>query len=144
MVMLRDPDGLNALTKAIIGCGIRVHEELGPGLLESVYSECLQHELHESSLRWEVGRKVPSVYRGQQLKACYYMDLLIEDQVIVELKSVAEIAEVHKRQLLTHLRLTNLSVGLLMNFNVVLLTAGGVKRVVNPAAMRAEQSSNDV
>ena len=131
--MLTDPHGLNSLTKAIIGCGIRVHETLGPGLLESVYSECMLEELHASALRCEVGRQVPIIYRSRQLKACYYMDLLVEEQVIVELKSVAELIEIHKKQLLTHLRLSRLPVGLLLNFNVVLLCAGGVKRVVNPA-----------
>ena len=140
--MLTDPNGLNSLTKAIIGCGIRVHETLGPGLLESVYSECMLEELHASALRCEVGRQVPIIYRGRQLKACYYMDLLVEEQVIVELKSVAELIEIHKKQLLTQLRLSRLPVGLLLNFNVVLLCAGGVKRVVNPA-MRPRPSLED-
>lgn len=97
----------------------------------------MQHELHASSLRFEVGRAVPIRYRGQELNGRYFLDLLVEDQVIVELKSVAKLIEVHKRQLLTQLRLSGLAVGLLMNFNVALLTAGGVKRVVNPAALRA-------
>ena len=74
--MLRDPGGLNSLTKDIIGCGIRVHEAVGPGVLENVYSECMQHELHASSLRFEVGRAVPIRYRGQELKGRYYLDLL--------------------------------------------------------------------
>lgn len=142
--MLRDPAGLNSLTKAIIRCGIRVHEAVGPGLLENVYSECMQYELQTSSLRCEVGRVVPIRYRGKELKGRYYVDLLVEDQVIVELKSVEKLVEVHKRQLLTQLRLSGLAVGLLMNFNVVVLTAGGVKRVVNPAALRNEALKRDL
>jgi GxxExxY protein len=136
--MLRDPGGLSGLTRAIIGCGIRVHQAFGPGLLESVYSECMQHELSEAGLTFEVGRCVPVVYKGHQLKARYYMDLLIEGQVILELKAVDALAEIHRRQLLTQLKLAELAVGLLMNFNVVILTERGVRRVVNPAALRGE------
>ena len=129
--MLRDPGGLNGLTSAIIGCGVRVHQALGPGLFESVHSECMQYELTASGLHFTAGRPVGIVYKGQPLKTRFYMDLLVEDQVVVELKSVGELGEIHRRQVLTQLRLAGLSVGLLLNFNVVILTDGGVKRIVN-------------
>ena len=135
--MLTNPDDCNHLTSAIIGCGVRVHQAFGPGLFESVYSECMEYELREQGLRFIVGRPVPLAYKGQLLKTRFYADLVVEDRVIVELKAVAELAEIHRRQLLTQLKLTGLSVGLLINFNVVVLTAGGVKRVVNPAPPRA-------
>jgi GxxExxY protein len=138
-VMLRDPDGLNQLTSAIIGCGVRVHQALGPGLFESVYSECMQYELTAGGLHFTVGRPVPIVYKGQQLKTRFYMDLFVEDQVVVELKSVVELGEMHRRQVLTQLRLAGLSVGLLMNFNVVVLIDGGVKRVVNALHLHVDE-----
>ena len=131
-VMLTDPSGLNALTRAIIGCAIEVHREIGPGLLENVYSECLQAELRRHRLKFDLERQVPLTYKGERLKAHYYVDMVVEGLVIVELKTVAEIAEIHKCQVLTQLRLTGLHVGMLLNFNVVTLTRGGVKRIVSP------------
>jgi GxxExxY protein len=125
---------MNTLTHAIIGCGIRVHREIGPGVLENIYNECLQYELRQEGLRFDRGRAVPLVYKGQKLRSRYYIDLVVEDRVIVELKTVVEIAEIHKKQVLTQLRLAGLHTGLIMNFNVPILTDGGVKRVVNPAA----------
>jgi GxxExxY protein len=141
--MLTDPDGCNHLTSAIIGCAVRVHQALGPGLFESVYSECMQYEPREQRLRFIVGRPVPLIYKGQTLTTRFYADLVVEDRVIVELKAVLELAEIHRRQLLTQLKLTGLSVGLLMNFNVVVLTTGGVKRVVNPGSLRATTITGD-
>ena len=132
--MLTDPAGMNTLTHAIIGCGIRVHREIGPGVLESIYNECMQYELRQEGLRFDRERAVPLVYKGQKLRARYYIDLVVEDRVVVELKTVVEIAEIHKKQVLTQLRLAGLHTGLIMNFNVQILTDGGVKRVVNPAA----------
>jgi len=134
--MLTDPAGMSALTRAIIGCGIRVHREFGPGLFENVYNESLQWELRDEGLRFERERRVPVVYKNHTLKSLYYVDLIVEGKVIVELKTVAELAEIHRRQVLTQLKLTGLPVGLLMNFNVVTLTNGGVKRIVNPAIQR--------
>jgi GxxExxY protein len=130
--MLTDPVGTNVLTRAIIGCGIRVHSFIGPGVYESVYAECLEYELKLKGLSYEAGRAVPIVYRGVRLKSRFYVDLVVEDCVVIELKAVPVLAEIHRRQVLTHLRLTGLPVGLLMNFNVVTLTDGGVKRIVNP------------
>ena len=132
--MLTNPAGMNTLTHAIIGCGIRVHREIGPGVLENIYNECMQYELRQEGLRFDRERAVPLVYKGQKLKSRYYIDIVVEDRVIVELKTVVEIAEIHKKQVLTQLRLAGLHTGLIMNFNVEILTDGGVKRVVNPAA----------
>ncbi len=132
--MLTNPAGMNTLTHAIIGCGIRVHREIGPGVLENIYNECMQYELRQEGLRFDRERAVPLVYKGQKLRSRYYIDLVVEDRVIVELKTVVEIAEIHKKQVLTQLKLAGLHTGLIMNFNVQILTDGGVKRVVNPAA----------
>ena len=131
--MLTDPHGINDLTHAIIGCGIRVHTEIGPGLLESVYNECMQYELRVKGLRFDRERAVPLVYKGQKPRSLCYIDFLL-DLVVVELKAIVEIAEIHRRQVLTQLKLAGLHTGLIVNFNVVVLTDGGVKRVVNPAA----------
>jgi GxxExxY protein len=94
----------------------------------------MQYELRQEGLRFDRERAVALVYKGQKLKSRYYIDLVVEDRVIVELKTVVEIVEVHKKQVLTQLRLAGLRTGLIINFNVEILTDGGVKRVVNPAA----------
>jgi GxxExxY protein len=130
--MLTDPFGTNAITRRIIGCGIRVHDVVGPGVFENVYSECMEYELQEEGLSYETSRAVPIIYKGARLKSRYYIDIVVEGLIVVELKAVAVLAEIHKRQVLTQLKLTDLPVGLLVNFNVVTLTAGGIKRVVNP------------
>ena len=131
LVMLTNPFGLNDLTRTINGCAIRVHRIFGPGLLESVYGQCLRMELRESGLSVASGIAVPLQYRGTRLDATYYLDLLVDDKVIVEVKSVAALAGIHTAQLLTYLRLTNRPVGLLINFNVPVLKQG-MRRVVNP------------
>jgi GxxExxY protein len=130
--MLMDPFGTSELTGKIIGCGIRVHEFVGPGVFESVYAECMEYELREQGLSFETGRPVPLVYKGAKLRSRFYIDFVVENCVVLELKAVAALGEIHKRQVLTQLKLTGLPVGLLMNFNVVVLTSGGVKRLVNP------------
>ena len=140
--MLTDPHGINDLTHAIIGCGIRVHTEIGPGLLESVYNECMQYELRAKGLRFDRERAVPLVYKGQKLRSLCYIDFVVEDLVVVELKAIVEIAEIHRRQVLTQLKLAGLHTGLIVNFNVVVLTDGGVKRVVNPAASARHLDAN--
>jgi GxxExxY protein len=129
--MLTDPFGTNTLTSKIIGCGIRVHSAIGPGVYENVYCECMDYELQFEGLRVEVQRAVPVIYRGVQLKSRYYIDLIVDDIVVVELKAVAALAEIHNRQVLTHLRLTGLPVGLLINLNGVKLI-DGVRRLINP------------
>jgi GxxExxY protein len=129
--MLTDPSGTNAITKRIIGCAIRVHDIVGPGLFENIYQECLQYELSEDGLSFELNVEAPVVYKGHRLKSRYYLDLRIEGIVPVELKSVEALHAVHQKQLLSQLWLTNHPVGLLINFNVETLTAGGVKRIIN-------------
>ena len=132
--MLTNPAGANDLTEKIIGGAIRVHRDKGPGLLESVYLECMLIELQESglSVRQGVRVPVPLTYRGRHLRTVYELDLLVQDRVIVEIKAVSTLAPVHKAQLLTYLKLTERPVGLLINFNVPVLRAG-VSRLVNPA-----------
>jgi GxxExxY protein len=130
--MLTNPAGVNDLTEKIIGGAIQVHRDKGPGLLESVYLECMLIELRESGLSVRQNIRVPLTYRGRHLRTVYELDLLVEDRVIVEVKAVTAMAPVHKAQLLTYLKLTALPVGLLINFNVPVLRAG-VCRLVNPA-----------
>ncbi len=142
--MLTDPFGTNEITKKIIGCGIRVHEAVGPGVYENVYSECMEYELQHQGLSYQVGRPAPIIYRGVRLKSTYYVDIVVENRIVVELKAVTALAEIHKRQVLTQLKLTGLPVGLLMNFNVAVLTDGGVKRIVNPNFVNRVEPSGSV
>ena len=120
----------NQLSEAIIGAAIEVHRRLGPGLLESVYEECLAVELTLCGLAFERQRRVPLEYKGRPVAADLKIDFLIDACVVVELKAVEKILPVHGAQLLTYLRLTGKHLGLLINFNVPLLHAG-VQRVVN-------------
>jgi GxxExxY protein len=129
--MFKDIAGHKDLTGAIIGCGMRVHETWGPGLLESIYRECLLIELHADGHRVDRNRKLRLVYKGHDLKTDFWPDLVVNDLVVVELKAVERIAPVHKAQVITYLKLTGLPVGLLMNFNVPLLQQG-VNRLVRP------------
>jgi GxxExxY protein len=131
-VMLTNPAGVNDLTEKIIGGAMRVHQDKGPGLLESVYFECMLLELRDSNLDVKQKVRVPLTYRGRHLATAYELDLLVQDRVIVEVKAVSALAPVHKAQLLTYLKLTGRPVGLLINFNVPVLRAG-VSRLVNPA-----------
>ena len=120
----------NVLTDRIIGCAIEVHRNLGPGLLESVYEECLCYELSQIGLRFERQVHLPVTYKGIKLECGYKLDLVVEDFVVVELKSSEDRTPVHQAQLLTYLKTSNKKVGLLINFNVQLLK-NGLKRVVN-------------
>ena len=117
------------LTAEIISAAMRVHTILGPGLLESAYRACLKHELMKRGFRVESEVPVPITYDGVVLKAGYRLDLLVEDLVVVETKTVSKIAPVHLEQLLSHMKLKNHPVGLLINFNVARLK-DGIKRVV--------------
>jgi GxxExxY protein len=129
--MLTDPAGTNDVTHDIIGCSIRVHKVLGPGLLESAYAPCLAFELTESGHSVEIRKPVPLVYRSVTLDVCYWLDMMIDGRVIVELKSVEALAPIHDAQMLTYLRLTRCPVGLLINFNAPVLK-DGIRRIVNP------------
>ena len=118
----------NSLTDAIIGAAITVHRELGPGLLESVYEKCLAMELTKSGLQIAAQKEIPLTYKGLALESGFRADLIIENKVLVELKSVEQILPVHTAQVLTYLKLSNLRTGLLINFNVPLLK-NGIKRL---------------
>lgn len=120
----------NQLTKKIIGCAIEVHKLLGPGLLESAYQVCLEYELKKTGLKVEKERPMPIIYKDIKLDHGYRMDLLVEDKIVVELKTVEKLTDVHLAQILTYLRLGNYKLGLLINFNVTKLT-NGLKRVIN-------------
>jgi GxxExxY protein len=115
---------INQITQKIIGCAIEVHKTLGPGLLESVYEECLAFELSQQRLLVERQVPLPVVYKNIELECGYRIDLLVEDTVIIELKSIDELMPVHEAQILTYMKLTNKEVGLLINFNVSLLKEG--------------------
>ena len=118
------------VSRAVIGAAIEVHRELGPGLLESAYLACLCRELalHELSFRTEVS--LPIEYKGVHLECGYRMDLVVEDRVAVELKSVDKVLPIHQAQLMTYLRLSKIRVGLLINFNVRVLRDGIFRRIV--------------
>ncbi|WP_416864468.1 MAG: GxxExxY protein [Imperialibacter sp.] len=123
----------NQLTEKIIGCAIKVHKALGPGLLESSYQECLYYELVKSGLYVEKEKSMPLIYDGVVLECGYRIDLFVEKQIIVEIKAVTELPPIALAQVLTYLKLAKKSVGLIINFNVSLLT-DGLKRVVNKYA----------
>lgn len=129
IVLMESPH--NELTSEVIAAAIEVHRALGPGLLESVYLECLRFELTRRKLRFATQVTIPIAYKGLELGAGYRVDLIVEDRLIVEAKSVEHVIPVHKAQVLTYLRLTACPVGLLINFNVPKLV-DGVFRLVNP------------
>ena len=118
---------LNNITGKIIGCAIEVHRNLGPGLLESVYQECLKYELQVAGLEVAVQVPVSITYKEIFLEYGFRIDLLVEDEVIVELKTVESLTTVHEAQILTYMRMADKSLGLLINFNVSVLK-DGVKR----------------
>jgi GxxExxY protein len=118
------------LTEQIIGAAIEVHRELGPGLLESVYEECLCHELHLRNLSFVRQVNLPIQYKNVKLDCGYRLDLLVENSVVIEVKSLETILPVHQAQLLTYLRLSRVRIGLLINFNVPVLKNGIVRRVL--------------
>ena len=121
----------NATTGAILAAAIEVHRNLGPGLLESTYSECMQFECTARRLRYVTQHRLPLVYKGKPLDSSYRVDLIVEDCVVVEVKSAAAIQPVHHAQILTYMKLTGCPAGLLINFDVAKLM-DGVKRFVNP------------
>jgi len=115
----------------LISCALRVHSELGPGLLESVYEACLVHELKKAGIRAERQVIVPITYDGLTFEEGFKVDILVSGRIVAELKSVDKLLPIHSAQLLTYLKLTGLRVGYLLNFNVVHMREGGIKRMVN-------------
>jgi GxxExxY protein len=113
----------------VIGCAIEVHRNLGPGLLESTYEQCLAYELNILKIPFKLQHPLPVEYKGVKLDCGYRIDMLIDDRVIVELKSVDNILPIHQAQLLTYMKLSGVAIGLLMNFNVKYMKTG-IKRMV--------------
>ena len=120
----------NELSKIVFDCSLKVHQNLGPGLLESAYEECLFYELKKTGLIVEKQKALPLVYEEVKLDIGYRIDIIIENKLILEIKSVEVLNDVHFAQLLTYLKLTNCKLGMLINFNVTLIK-NGIKRVVN-------------
>jgi GxxExxY protein len=121
---------INEITESVIGAAIAVHRELGPGLLESAYEACLAYELSERKLKVERQKGVPLIYRGVHLDCGYRLDFLVEDKVVVEVKTVDRIEPIHEAQLISYLKLSGCKVGLLINFRVNTLKHG-IRRFVN-------------
>lgn len=120
----------NDIAKKIFDCGLIVHKALEPGLLESAYEECLFYELKKTGLSIEKQKALPLIYEDIKMNLGYRLDLIVEEKVIVELKAVETLNDIHLAQLLTYLKLSNCKLGLLTNFNT-LLFKDGVKRVIN-------------
>ncbi|MEX6686764.1 GxxExxY protein [Danxiaibacter flavus] len=118
---------INAITNKVIGCAIEIHKSLGPGLLESAHEECLAFELMKAGLQIERQAPVPVIYKQIHLNCGYRIDILVEKTLVLELKSVDALAPVHEAQILTYMKFANKPIGLLINFNVLLLK-NGIKR----------------
>ena len=131
--MLASLGPINQITSRIIAAAIEVHRALGPGLLESVYHRCLLYELHLGALRVRSEKKIPVFYKGVPMDCSYELDLIVEDTVIVEIKSVEHVLPVHEAQLITQLKLAEKPVGLLLNFNVPVMK-DGITRKLNRLA----------
>ena len=127
---------VNELTAEIINAAMTVHSELGPGLLESAYQGCLLFELHRRGIQAIGEVELPVVYHGAKIDVVYRLDILVEETVILEIKSVESLARIHSAQLITYLRLSNKPIGLLLNFNVLSLK-NGIKRLVGPSYQSA-------
>ena len=120
----------NEISKTIFSCALKVHKALGPGLLESSYEECMYYELNKTGLKVEKQKALPLIYEEVKLEIGYRIDLIVEDKVIIELKAVDSLNDVHLAQVLTYLKLSNCKLGMLINFNVSLIK-NGIRRVVN-------------
>jgi GxxExxY protein len=120
----------NEIATKVIGCAIEVHRQLGPGLLESAYQECLFYELKQAGFKVEKEKKLPITYKEVTLDHGYRIDLLVENKVVIELKTVEVLNEVHTAQVLTYLKLGDYRLGLLLNFHVTVLKQG-IKRIIN-------------
>lgn len=127
---MKNQKDYNQLSSEIINCCIDVHRELGPGLLESVYEECLEFVLQERNIKTERQKEIPIHFKGRKLDKTFKLDLLIEDLIVLELKTVESIHPVHEAQLVSYLKLSNKKLGLLINFNSHLLK-DGIRRKVN-------------
>jgi GxxExxY protein len=138
-----DTEYTNEITHKIIGAAMRVHTALGPGLLESAYEACVAYELEQQGLRFERQKPLPLVYHQVKLDCGYRLDLLVEDRVVVEIKSVETLAPIHTAQLLSYLRLAGCRIGLLINFNVLSLK-NGIRRVVNDTPKNSVSSVSSV
>ena len=121
---------LNKITETIIGVAINIHRALGQGLLESAYEVCMVYDLIQVGMKVEQQKPLPVVYRGVKLECGYRLDLMIENEVIVEIKSIDKLLPIHKAQLMSYLKLADCKVGLLINVNVEILKSG-IQRVVN-------------
>lgn len=120
----------NELPEIIIGCAIKIQKVLGPGLLESAYEECLHYELAKTGLVIERQKPLPLVYEGVKLECGYRIDLMVSKKVIIEIKAVESLGDIHLAQILTYLKLSGCKLGVLLNFNVLKLKEG-IRRVVN-------------
>ena len=118
------------LSNRVIGCAIEVHRNLGPGLLESTYEQCFAHELRVDGMPFKLQHPLPVEYKGLKLDCGYRVDLLIDNSLIVELKSVDSVLPIHQAQLLTYMKLSSIKIGLLMNFNVKYLKTGIIRMVL--------------
>ena len=116
--------GFSKLSNCVIGCAIEVHRKLGPGLLESTYEQCLAHELKLNNINFKIQHPLPVEYKGVRLDCGYRVDILVEDEIIIELKSVETLKGIHEAQLLTYMKLAGINQGFLINFNVQLLKQG--------------------
>jgi GxxExxY protein len=135
----------NKITEAVIGCAIEVHRALGPGLLESAYQMCLCRELVLRGIEFKCQCAIPLNYKGTQLDCGYRADLIVADTALVEVKAVDELIAIHDAQLLSYLKLTRLKVGLLINFNVRVLTHGIRRKVIGePAEVSLSNSVTSV
>lgn len=120
----------NEISKIIFDCALKIHKALGPGLLESAYEECLFYELGKTGLKIEKQKPLPLIYEEVKLEVGYRVDIIVENKVIIEIKSVEALNDVHLAQILTYLKLSDCKLGMLINFNVTLIK-NGIKRVVN-------------
>ena len=120
----------NEISKIVFDCALKVHKSLGPGLLESAYEECLYYELKKFDIIVQKQKPLPLIYEDVKLEIGYRVDLIIDNKVILEIKSVDALNDIHLAQILTYLKLSDCKLGMLINFNVVLIK-NGIKRVVN-------------
>ena len=123
---------LNELTEIVIGCAIEVHRSLGPGLLESTYEMCLCRELSLRNILFERQKPIPVIYKGVKLDCGYRADLIVDGRVLLETKSIEQTSAIHDAQLLSYLKLSGMKVGLLINFNVRVLTHGVHRKILGP------------